>query len=870
MTIRKQPSLESTWNRAPSRQNRSSNVPPEGRTMSLLPYRPTPSPRPASRLAASGPLPTIAQGSHHSFQSFLPSQTKATFQWMRGELLGQGSYGRVYMALNVNTGELMAVKQVELPREDHKPQHQDALRFLAFESRTLRDLDHPNIVQYLGYEDSAEALSVFLEYVPGGTIATLLSKHGRFREEVTKSFTRQILEGLEYLHSRGIIHRDLKPDNILVEPIGVCKISDFGISKMVEDIHSPRAHTLMRGTVNYMAPEILGSKEKGYDGKIDIWSVGCMVMEMWTGEKPWASDENFMAIMLKLRETQSPPPLPAQLQKDLSPSAHNFRDSCFHINPVQRPSPAELKQHPYLRLPQTWTFIEGEISHPSRERRIGKGGRKQREPQDDGATYRPRKHMTENQDATLRAQDFADDGSTTVVHNSRQPILRGPSPPIVYIQPLKPKPSPAPSPSPIELQEQDNATSESSHTSNSRRSGKRKGKYQYRVANPGAEEPSTSYDYVPPPLPPTSQPYSAHLGASSRYNLDYIPEPSPPARTRSSSTPHFPPTPGPSSSSSGYPSHNHSSSKSSSSSSSSLLQSSSGTEDSATWKRPPVSAPLHHGRASSSSSNAKYEHGSSSAGHLPAPQLRTPPPPTVPPPLPPTRIPPPPPSMPPPLPPSPSPHFQSSSSTSSTSGREKSTTSQQRGNRPNTDVIVRHLGVYFPDHDLDQPVVVPAASVDDLTESFNPALTEADNNHHMSRHESLPSNLNNTPAISNASPSPSRLSRLRQSNFNPLSSRRGDRAYQLNPQGAGPSITTGASTSANPALGASPDPLGAPGNSGRLAYAKSIRRIAEEQASKRSSNPGAHRRTLWDIKMEELKTLPPLPGANQPQPSDHD
>lgn len=92
----------------------------------------------------------------------------------------------------------------------------------------------------------------------------------------------------------------MKPDNILVEPIGVCKISDFGISKRVDDIHSPRAHTFMKGTVQYMAPEILGSKEKGYDGKVDIWSVGCMVMEMWTGEKPWGTAELLLSILLKV------------------------------------------------------------------------------------------------------------------------------------------------------------------------------------------------------------------------------------------------------------------------------------------------------------------------------------------------------------------------------------------------------------------------------------------------------------------------------------------------------------------------------------------------------------------------------------------
>jgi mitogen-activated protein kinase kinase kinase len=83
----------------------------------------------------------------------------ATFQWIRGELLGQGSYGRVYMALNVNTGELMAVKQVEV-QGDHKPANQEALKFLHFENNTLRELDHQNVVQYLGYEASPESLSV--------------------------------------------------------------------------------------------------------------------------------------------------------------------------------------------------------------------------------------------------------------------------------------------------------------------------------------------------------------------------------------------------------------------------------------------------------------------------------------------------------------------------------------------------------------------------------------------------------------------------------------------------------------------------------------------------------------------------------------
>jgi mitogen-activated protein kinase kinase kinase len=101
-------------------------------------------------------------------------------------------------------------------------------------------------------------LASFLEYVPGGTIGSCLLKHGRFDQEVTKWFAEQILAGLEYLHSTGILHRDLKGDNILVEPTGVCKISDFGISKK-EDVQG-QAFTQMKGTTFWMQVSALSSQ----------------------------------------------------------------------------------------------------------------------------------------------------------------------------------------------------------------------------------------------------------------------------------------------------------------------------------------------------------------------------------------------------------------------------------------------------------------------------------------------------------------------------------------------------------------------------------------------------------------------------------
>ncbi|KAL1951561.1 hypothetical protein VTO73DRAFT_710 [Trametes versicolor] len=282
---------------------------------------------------------------------------KPIFRWVRGELIGKGTYGRVYLALNATTGEMIAVKQVEIPRtaSDKDDSRQvTVVEALKLESETLKDLDHPNIVQYLGFEETPTFLSIFLEYVPGGSIASCLRKHGRFDEEVTKSFTGQILGGLEYLHSRGILHRDLKADNILVETTGVCKISDFGISKRTDDINMAGVHTSMQGTVFWMAPEVVNSKGKGYNSKIDIWSVGCVVFEMWTGQRPWLGREA-MAVLLHLYHTKQAPPVPEGIE--LSALADDFRLKCFAADPDQRPSASELRRHPYLELQPGWSFV---------------------------------------------------------------------------------------------------------------------------------------------------------------------------------------------------------------------------------------------------------------------------------------------------------------------------------------------------------------------------------------------------------------------------------------------------------------------------------------------------------------------------------
>ncbi len=136
----------------------------------------------------------------------------------------------------------MAVKQVELPTGSsaNEERKKSMLSALEREIELLKDLQHENIVQYLDSSMDSEHLNIFLEYVPGGSVTALLRNYGAFEEPLVRNFVRQILQGLIYLHSRDIIHRDIKGANILVDNKSCVKISDFGISKRVEDSESVR------------------------------------------------------------------------------------------------------------------------------------------------------------------------------------------------------------------------------------------------------------------------------------------------------------------------------------------------------------------------------------------------------------------------------------------------------------------------------------------------------------------------------------------------------------------------------------------------------------------------------------------------------
>ncbi|DBA78684.1 hypothetical protein WJX77_001730 [Trebouxia sp. C0004] len=264
--------------------------------------------------------------------------------WQIGEMVGAGAFGRVYLGLNNDTGQLMAVKQVLISKEPTVA-GRVAVHVAGLEDEVglLKQLDHPNIVRYLGTEKTDETLNIFLEYVPGGSIASLLAKFGAFKETMVKVYCRQILLGLEYLHKNHIMHRDIKGANILVDNAGRVKLADFGASKQIEDLVTiDSGNKSMKGTPYWMAPEVI--KQTGHGRQADIWSVGCTVIEMATGKPPWSQFQSQVSALFHIASSKGPPPIP----ENISPECRDFLLLCFNRVPKERPNATRLLQHPFL------------------------------------------------------------------------------------------------------------------------------------------------------------------------------------------------------------------------------------------------------------------------------------------------------------------------------------------------------------------------------------------------------------------------------------------------------------------------------------------------------------------------------------------
>ncbi|KAJ7630521.1 kinase [Roridomyces roridus] len=311
---------------------------------------------------------------------FLASaSSNISIRWQQVKFIGAGAFGSVYSAVNLDNLTVMAVKEIKFQELSGLP---NLYAQIKDELSVMELLHHPNIVEYYGIEVHRDKVYIFEEFCQGGSLAALL-EHGRIEDEsIIQIYTMQMLDGIEYLHAQGIVHRDIKPDNILLDHRGVIKFVDFGAAKILaknqrtiqrtrrglNDVNGAGPgvpgkgvnQNSLTGTPMYMSPEIIKNEKRGRHGAMDIWSLGCVVLEFATGKKPWSNLDNEWAIMFHIGVATQHPPLPEPGQ--LSDLGVAFIKQCLTLDPMRRPTAEELKDDIWLStLRATWaTYENGE------------------------------------------------------------------------------------------------------------------------------------------------------------------------------------------------------------------------------------------------------------------------------------------------------------------------------------------------------------------------------------------------------------------------------------------------------------------------------------------------------------------------------
>ncbi|PWA89204.1 mitogen-activated protein kinase kinase kinase 3 [Artemisia annua] len=307
-----------------------------------LPLPPSSPTSPCSALSSnktcSSPTSPSSVLSNMKTLSVMESPKSHPSKWKKGKLLGRGTFGHVYLGFNSESGQMCGIKEVRVVADDSSSK--ECLKQLNQEIALLSQLSHPNIVQYYGSEMGEETLSVYLEYVSGGSIHKLLQEYGAFREPVIQNYTRQVLSGLAYLHGRNTVHRDIKGANILVDPNGEIKLADFGMAKHITNCTNMLS---FKGSPYWMAPEVV-MNTNGYNLAVDIWSLGCTILEMATSKPPWGQYEGVAAIF-KIGNSKDMPEIPEHLSND----AKSFIKLCLQRDPCLRPPASKLLDHPFVR-----------------------------------------------------------------------------------------------------------------------------------------------------------------------------------------------------------------------------------------------------------------------------------------------------------------------------------------------------------------------------------------------------------------------------------------------------------------------------------------------------------------------------------------
>ncbi|KAF4577422.1 hypothetical protein EYR36_005410 [Pleurotus pulmonarius] len=262
-----------------------------------------------------------------------------------GDSLGKGAFGQVYRALNWATGETVAIKEIQL---SNIPKSE--LGEIMSEIDLLKNLNHPNIVKYKGFVKTREYLYIILEFCENGSLHGILKRFGKFPENLVAVYIAQVLEGLAYLHDQGVIHRDIKGANILTNKDGCVKLADFGVATVGggaglgigggDDAGSGARENAVVGSPYWMAPEVI--EQRGATTASDIWSVGCLVIELLQGHPPYHTLSPMPALFRIVQDDC--PPIP----DGASNVVKDFLYACFQRDANLRVGARRLLKHAWI------------------------------------------------------------------------------------------------------------------------------------------------------------------------------------------------------------------------------------------------------------------------------------------------------------------------------------------------------------------------------------------------------------------------------------------------------------------------------------------------------------------------------------------